>query len=287
LCRDEVTTVLEEHCDTIEEEVCEAVAENVCSTSTEEVCHNNEIEVCDELPVHHGIHERSNSLEVNSDLFGAASKLVELESNGIAEPPLTCDPKDVECFQATQCLPVTNKVCFTTNEVTYEEKCEVGTETQRTCTRVPRFQPVEKCEDKVQQSCSIIPVCRNRVPGCGGQLAESLHNPIELHSSVSNQLARQQLSLALHQQQQHPAVAQQQQQLPFAQHQLAEHNVPARLPVPAGPQLRQPKSCRIEVVQECETVPRTNCDRLPKQSCHIVPRQQCTQVPVEKLEHVC
>lgn len=118
--------------------------------------------------------------------------------------------------------------------------------------------------------------------GCGG--AESHQNPIHLHATVSQQLAKQQLLLA--QQQQQSLVAQQQVvthgQFP------AEHNiVPSRLPVPPAPGRRPKSGCRVEAVQECETVPRTNCNQVPQQSCHIVPLEQCHQVPVEKVEHVC
>ena len=314
VCRDEVTTLFEEHCDTLEEEVCETLTENVCSTSTEEVCHTNEIEVCDDFHPH-TIHTRSadDNLVVNRDLFDAARTQAIGETNVItAEVPVECDPNEIECFQTTECKPVVQEVCFTVNEVTHEERCvdagatncfenlveecqDPATRTgcvqvpkkvcPRSCTKVPRFQQVEKCEPREQQSCELVPVCRPR-PGCGpapgpAPLPQLSH--IQLHSSVASHVASQQLITPFV----HGSVA----------GGLTADGLPPRLPVPAPavpPEFeaelpRQPKSggCRIEAVQECEAVPRTNCQQLPQQECHLVPRQQCRNVPVEKVNRVC
>ena len=139
-----------------------------------------------------------------------------------------CDPQDVECFQTTECINVTKEVCFLANEVTNEENC-VDEATpkcvdqlvkdcskgkcrtvpkkvcedvpQRSCTSVPRFQQVEKCEPRVQQSCSIVPVCRPRTPGCPLKLdAIPSFGPIQLHAAVSHQLGLQQNQAAAVQQ---------------------------------------------------------------------------------------
>ena len=308
LCRDEVTTLFEEQCDTVEEEVCESITENVCSTSTAEVCHTNEIEVCDDL-LPHNIHVRSNdNLVVNRDLFDAPHTQSIGETNAVTAEG--CDPNEIECFQTTECKAVVQEVCFTANEITHEEKCqEAGAvncfenlveECQdpvtrtgcvqvpkkvcpRSCTKVPRFQQVEKCEPRQQQACELVPVCRPR-PGCGqGPAVSALPqlSHIQLHSSVASQVASQQLIQ------------------PFVHGSvvggLTADGLPPRLSVPAVPPAfeaeapRQPKSggCRIEAVQECEAVPRTECAQVPQQECHLVPRKQCRNVPVEKINRVC
>ena len=308
LCRDEVTTLFEEQCNTVEEEVCESITENVCSTSTEEVCHTNEIEVCDDL-LPHNIHVRSNdNLVVNRDLFDAPHTQSIGETNAVTAEG--CDPNEIECFQTTECKAVVQEVCFTANEVTHEEKCqeagaancfenlveECQDPVTRTgcvqvpkkvcpvsCTKVPRFQQVEKCEPRQQQACELVPVCRPR-PGCGqGPAVSALPqlSHIQLHSSVASQVASQQLIQPFV----HGSVA----------GGLTADGLPPRLSVPAVPPAfeaeapRQPKSggCRIEAIQECEAVPRTECAQVPQQECHLVPRKQCRNVPVEKINRVC
>merc|ERR1712176_517452 len=178
--------------------------------------------------------------------------------------------------------------------VTHEEKCQEAGATNcfenlvevcpRSCTKVPRFQQVEKCEPREQQACELVPVCRPR-PGCDQSPAVPASLPqlshIQLHSSVASHVASQQLIQPFI----HGSVA----------GGLTAEGFPPRLSVPAVPPAfeaeapRQAKSggCHIEAVQECEAVPRTECAQVPQQECHLVPRKQCRNVPVEKVNRVC
>ena len=308
LCREEVSTVVEEHCHAVEEEVCETITENICSTSTEEACHVEQVEVCDDLHpgLHphplpaHTLHPRQTEAEEAEEAALARAKRDikpfvhhELQQNTLgpqaglplapapavslpavapitpvslpapaaavsavspvaavelpaAAPPFEpapapgCGPQDQECFQTTECRPVVQEVCFPTNQVT----SQAG---------VPVFQRVEKCEQRQQQQCALVPVCRPR-PGCPGNPAPAPAqlpqlDQLQLHSSVAQQLA-------------------------------------------AAGSSRQPKQlvgggCRLEAVQRCGPVPRTDCAQVPRQECRVVPRQQCDQTPVQKVQRLC